>query len=130
MSFKETRVHEATKMFKLKGDIVGNKKNQQEPTAVKDPITGHTVTDPKEIKEIVINYVDKLLTNRLPNPGFEIDLQVKSKLHKRRMKEVKENDIEHLTPLMFTKSLKELSQKKGVKYEFLSKRGSELKRAL
>ena len=50
----------AAKVFRLKGDIVGKKKNPQEPTAVKDPVTGNTVTDPTEINEIIIKFVQKL----------------------------------------------------------------------
>ena len=120
----------AARVFRLKSDIVGGKKNPQEPTAVKDPVTGEIVTDPTKIKNIVISFVKQLLTNRLPSIGYENDLYVKRLLHETRMSERLEADIEYLSMDMFNNSLKELWRKKGKKYEFLVKGGNDMKRAL
>ena len=114
----------------MKGYIAGNKKNPQEPTAVRDPATGKKVFDPTEIKEVVIRYLQSLLINRLPSSGFEFDLEVKRKVHERILKEIKEHEIEFIAYEMYTKTLKELSQKNGTKYEFILKGGRELKQAL
>ena len=47
----------AAKEFRLKEDILGTKKNQQETMAVNDLATGHAETNPKKIKEKTANFV-------------------------------------------------------------------------
>ena len=120
----------AARVFKLKTEIVGNKKSPQEPTVVKDPDTGEMVTDPTRIKEIIITFVKNLLTNREPSPGYETDLHIKRLLHETRMSEKLDDDIEGLSIEMFNDSLKELCTKKGGKYDFLSKSGYDFRNAL
>ena len=101
---------------------MGNKKRKQEPTAVKDPVTGKVATDLTKIKEIIIKYVKKLiLTNHQPNPGFEAEHEVKKDCM---------NDQDKLTQKVFSDSLKVLKSKKGDKYQFIIKAGEDYRNAL
>ena len=120
----------AAKIFKLRSEILGSKKCSQEPTAVKDPITGEMEMDPTKIKEIIITFCKNLLTNRSPSLGYESDILIKKQLHEVTMAEIISNDIEDLQLEMFNNSLRELWIKKGDKYKFVAKSGYDFKNAL
>ena len=120
----------AAKIFRLKKEVVGGKKSEQEPTAIINPANNEIVTDPEHIKKLVLEYCTNVLTNRAPKPDFEVEMKAKRLLHEKRMKEHVENDLDELTLEMFNKSLIELMSKNGKKYEFITKGGNDLKHAL
>ena len=109
---------------------MGPKKAAQEPTAVIDPQTGMFVLDPTKIKEVVLEFCKKLLTNREPSEGYESDLELKRSLHNVRMEEIIEEDIGHVSLEMFNKTVEELWKKKKEKYKFIINAGFDLKDVL
>ena len=112
-------------LFDLKNKIVGKKKMEQEATVLKDPKNNQEVTDPEEIKKVSLNYCTWLLKNREPKDKFKEDVDLKRKIHEKRMNEFIEEDIV-FSEEMFEKSLKELKQKKPNKYNFILKSGKLL----
>ena len=116
-------------IFDLKSKVVGPKKAGQEATTMIDPITKKEVNTPEEIKRVSIEYCQNLLTNRDPKPDFIEDLELKKLIHKIRMEETLEDDVE-FTPELFNKSLNMLRKKSGGKYDFIIKSGQSLKSAL
>ena len=73
--------------FKLKEKIIGRKKVGLVPTVLKDPDTNCDVTYPKKIKEILLSYCKKLLTNIPPKEDYLEDIESKIMLHEQRMAE-------------------------------------------
>ena len=130
-SLKEQKINKgkAAVVFSLKSKVVGSKKSKQEATVLIDYKTNKEVDTPEEIKRVSIDYCEELLTNRAPKEDFEEDLEFKQIIHKVRMEEEVENDIE-FSPELFDKSLKILSKKSGGKYNFIAKGGPSLKSAL
>ena len=116
-------------VFNLKSKVVGNKKVKQEATTLIDPKTKKEVNTPEEIKRVSLDYCEELLTNRKPKDDFKEDLEFKQIVHRVRMEEKVDNDIE-FSEHLFQKSLKILSKKCGNKYNFIIKSGPSLKSAL
>jgi hypothetical protein len=116
-------------IFDLKNKIVGKKKMEQEATVLKDPTNNQEVTDPEEIKKVSLNYCTWLLKNREPKDKFKEDVDLKRKIHEKRMNEFLKDDIV-FSEEMFQKSLKDLKQKKSNKYNFILKSGKSHKIAL
>ena len=61
---------------------------------IKDPATNNEVTDVEEIKRISLKYCVDLLTNREPKEGYEDIIDKKREVHKVRMNEIIQNDVE------------------------------------
>ena len=120
----------AAATFKLKNDVVGAKKSQQEPTTILDPESGEVLYNPKEIRETVLKYCKNLLTNSEPNKGFEDDIAIKNLLHQERMREDSKEVDDIMTLGMFNKSLEEVWRDKKEKYQFIARGGHSLKNAI
>ena len=101
----------AAKVFKLNNVLVGGKKKSQDPIAIKDPKSGEVLTDPKTIKETIATFLKELLTNCPPSHGYEIDLELKRKLHEVRMKERIEDGNSTLTLEMFNKNCGKIKER-------------------
>ena len=125
---KNSKVKSAV-VFNLNEKVLGSKKAQQEPAVIKNPNTGKLVTDVKEIKKISLKYYVDLLTNRNPKPEYEELIEEKKKIHKERMKEIVENDVE-FTEEFFHDCLTILKKRNNGKYDFILKSGSSLKKTL
>ena len=57
--------------------------------------------DPSSIKKVSLEYCKGLLTNRNPNRGYEVDVELKNELHDVRMNEVIEGDCSQLSYQQF-----------------------------
>ena len=97
--------------FNIKDRVLGSKKNSDEPTAVKNPITNEMTFEPKEIVKVCADYCENLLKNREPIDGFQEDLEMKRIIHNVRMKETIKNDVK-FSEEMFLKTFNELKKKK------------------
>ena len=98
----------AAKIFKLRDNVVGGKKKSPEATVIRNPETNEIVMKPDEIKKVTLKFCKNLLTNRLPNQGYEEDINVKRRLHEQRMEEEIVGDVDELLIEMFNSLLKEL----------------------
>lgn len=117
-------------IFKVKEKIVGNKKiNSDGPTAVKDPTTNELIFKPSKILSVCATYVKELLTNREPREDFITDVTLKNKVHKKRMTETTDNDVE-FSKKIFNNTLETLRKKGGSKYRYILKAGDSLLNAL
>ena len=116
-------------VFKLKENVLGSKKAQQEPAVVKDPATEKLVTDVEEIKRISLEYCVDLLTNRKPSHGYEELIEKKKEIHEERMNEVIEDD-EEFSEAHFDECLKILKQRNNKKYDFILKAGNGFRKSL
>ena len=125
----KTNKGRAATVFNLKDKIVGSKKQQQEPAVIIDPSTKKSVTDTEEIKRISLKYCVDLLTNREPKEGFEEIIAMKRNVHKERMKEIIDEEIE-FNRKFFDECLEVIKKKRNNKYDFLIKSGNALKEAL
>ena len=94
----KTRKGKTAALFSLKENIVGWKKQTQEPTSVIDPETREVISDPQDIRAVVLKYCKTLLTNRPPAIGYEINIEIKRKLHEKRMEEIVTNYTAETTP--------------------------------
>ena len=87
------------------------------------------MTDVDEIKKVFLKYCVDLLTNRKPKPEYEDLIEKKKEIHKERMEEIIENDVEFSEEL-FDECLKILKKRSNGKYDFILKSGSSLKKCL
>lgn len=131
-AIKETKEMKgkAAAIFKLKDDLLGNKKAAQEPTVLINPDTMKEENTVEGIKKISLNYCQNLLTNRPPKPDYNMDINLKNILHDIRMKIDDDDRNETLTIEMFQKSYEALLKNLGKKYPFITGSGSSLKNAL
>ena len=58
---------------------------EQEATVLKDPTNKQEVTDPEEIKKVSLSYCTWLLKNREPKDKFKEDVDLKRKIHEKRI---------------------------------------------
>ena len=116
-------------VFNLKDRIVGNKKDSEEPTAIIDPKTLKKTFTPSKIIKVCADYVQELLAKKEPKEAFKDDIEWKHEVHKVRMSEMIENDVE-MTNEMFFSTLDNLKKKGGTKYNLITKAGKSLKNAL
>ena len=110
-------------VFKLRSQILGEKKVRQEAAAIEDPATNTLVFENDEIKSVSLNYLKDLLTNREPKAEYKSDLKVIHMVHKARMNEVVEDD-DDLTYDDFCDMLQNLKKNNKEKYRFILKAGS------
>ena len=61
LKVKETKQGRVGQVFKMKGNIIGHKKDGTEPHAIKDPVTGELLVANEDIKKATLAYcVDNL----------------------------------------------------------------------
>ena len=60
---KQQKLERVGSIFKIKESINGPKKGNQDPTAVKHPITNDIVVSSEEIKRVTLDYCVKNLAN-------------------------------------------------------------------
>ena len=116
----------------LKESILGNKKNTDEPCAIRNPKTNKLVFNSQEIIKVSADYCVDLLTNREPKEGFENDLKLKRLVHEVRMENKDDDDDEYkcLTKELYYKSFNILKKKKSEKYKFILNAGAAFHEAL
>ena len=95
-----------------------------------DPVSGKEIYDPETIKTTTLNYCINLLTNREPKQNYQQIIDMKEKLHRERMVEKLDNDVEELSLQTYIKTLESLKKKSGNKYEFITKAGNSFHLAL
>ena len=83
-------------MFKLKDNILGNKKQSMQPVVIIHPETGDEIGNPEEIKTVTLNYCKKLLTNRKPKEQYREIVENKIRLHHERMKPDEDEEEERI----------------------------------
>ena len=67
---------------------------------------------------------------REPSKGFEDHIKIKRLLHKKRMEENVDDDIEELSWKVFVATLEDLAKHKKEKYKFILRGGMALKEAI
>ena len=102
----------------------------EDQLAIINPKTKAFAYTPKEIKEVTLEYCANLLTNAEPRDEFKDLVKYKEMIHKVRMEEKLDNDIEELPYVKFEKIFNEMKRKPGNKYKFLTDGGHSLKMAL
>ena len=116
--------------FKLRDRLLGSTKSHQDPVVLTDPKTNKVVTTPQEIKRVSLAYAVDLLKNREPKKEFIDVIKHKEELHQERLKEIIPDDLDELPEDPFDKTLKQISEKPGNKYEFIKKAGYSYIQAL
>ena len=81
-------------IFKMKEVINGPKKGGQEPTAIKDPITGELVVSNEEIKKVTLAYCVDNLTKKSTDKDVEKEKEMRKTVHELRMKEEETEEFE------------------------------------
>ena len=74
------------RIYKMKDLLVGGKKDNQEPAAIRNPANNDLVVAPEEIKKVTLEYCK----NNLKKVGYQIEgnneeHMMKEKLHNMRM---------------------------------------------
>ena len=88
-----------------------------------DPETEREVTKPEEIKKVSLRYCVNLLTDREPKAEYKNIVEKKDTLHRERMVEAVDNDIEDLPYEVFVKTFNITKTKHNTKNEFITKAG-------
>ena len=101
-----------------------------EVIAITNPEAGAFVSSTKEIKEVSLKYCVNLLKNREPKEDFKRIIQRKVTLHKERMEEHFENDLDEISMSQFSNALKKVSNTHSEKYKFILKGGKSLMNAI
>ena len=89
----KTSKGKSSAIFKLKEDLVGGKKVEQEQTAMKNHKTKEILFEPEKILEAGLEYVTDLLQNRPPSDECKRQIKILELLHIVRMDE-KESSYE------------------------------------
>ena len=96
---------------------------------MKDPESGEIIVEREKLKEASVNYVSKLLTNRSPKEEFKNDFELMESLHELRVKESPTFQVE-ISDEDFQEFLKQISQKKKEKNQFILKAGKSYHKVL
>ena len=104
-------------IFKLKEKILGSRKDGMESVSMNDPVSGHMICNPEELKKASVDYLSKILTNRAPKEEYKQNLYILKQLHATRMSE-EDTTEEELTEKDFQNMLKKMKKKKADKYKF------------
>ena len=96
---------------------------------MKDPESGELIVENDELKKASVKYVSKLLTNRSPKEEFNEDFCLMESLHELRKHEpyVSQDEISDDD---FKEFLKQISQKKKEKNQFILKAGKSYHQVL
>ena len=119
---KSQNLGRAGSIFKMKEVINGPKKGGQEPTAIKNPITGELVVSNEEIKKVTLAYCVDNLTKKSTNTDVEKEKDLRKTVHELRMKEEDTEELE-IGWKDFEEVLKKFGLKKTKSYDFLLKSG-------
>ena len=95
-------------VFKLRDEVLGSSKQGLDPVVLLDPNTNLPVMTPEEIKTITLNYCVNLLSVRQPSEEYASQYERKVTLHNLRMNEIIDNDVDILTPEVFSEVLGKL----------------------
>ena len=117
-------------VYKLKEKVLGPKEPLLDAMPIEDPESGVLITDPEEINEATLKYCLGLLEDRKPKPEYKEIYEKKLDLHKQRMTEHVDNDMDELNYVQFTEALTTVAKKHSDKYKFLLKAGQSLLDAL
>ena len=80
-------------------------KTPLEVVSMIDDDTEEMIVEADKLKEASVTYLSKLLTNREPKEGFEIDIKIKEILNQKRTKENIKDEIEEITDKDFDELL-------------------------
>ena len=116
-------------IFKMKEVITGPKKGSQDPTAIKDPITGDLIVSNEEIKKVTLAYCVANLTKKSDDSEVIKGLELKESLHRMRMEDVDEEGME-IDKSDFDGVVGKFAQKKTKSYDFLIKAGDQFKQSI
>ena len=108
-------------LFHLKEKIVGSKDAGSEAVTVIDPKSNIASKNAVEIRKISVDYCHQLLTNRQPNEGFQMDIEMNKYIHEWRMNDIIDTEHDVLTELVFNKTYNRLVKVPGRKYKFIMK---------
>ena len=116
-------------IFKLKEKILGSRKDGMESVSMNDPVSGHMICNPEELKKASVDYLSKILTNRAPKEEYKQNLYILKQLHATRMSE-EDTTEEELTEKDFQNMLKKMKKKKADKYKFTLNGGESYQKTL
>ena len=105
---KKGRVGQVYNMMKYLG---GDKKEGQEPVAIRDPKTKQLIIAPKDIQKVTLQYCVENLSKRKPDKEQEEVKELRQKVHKKRM-EKHDNDDFLIDKDDFNEVLRKFSTKK------------------
>ena len=116
-------------IFKMKEVLNGPKKGGQEPTAIKDPITGELVVSNEEIKKVTLAYCVDNLTKKSTDKDVEKEKELRKTAHELRMKEEDTEELE-IGWNDFEEVMKKFGLKKTKSYDFLLNSGKRYKEVM
>ena len=118
-------------IFRTFDKIKGKSKDGPELVTMKDPVSGHFIFSPEEIKTTSLEYCVNLLNNRKIDPEFQKEIEFENLMHYFRMKKVLHDDDENeLLRDDFDNRLKTIAAKSKDKYKFLLKSGEGFKNCI
>ena len=120
---KQGRVGQVYNMMKY---LTGDKKEGQEPVAIKDPKTNQLVVAPKDIKRVTLKYCVDNLTKKEPAKEHEQVKELRKSIHNKRMEKCEDDDF-MIDKDDFEAVLKKFSSKSTRTYDFLLKASEEYK---
>ena len=88
LKLKSQKLGRVGSIFKMKEVINGPKKAGQEPTAIKDPVTGDLVVSNEEIKRVTLEYCKDNLTKK----SLGREAQIRNDLNKLRMADISDDE--------------------------------------
>ena len=118
-------------IFRTFDKIKGKSKDGPELVTMKDPVSGHFIFSPEEIKTTSLEYCVNLLNNRKIDLEFQKEIEFENLMHYFRMKKVLHDDDENeLLRDDFDNRLKTIAAKSKDKYKFLLKSGEGFKNCI
>ena len=113
----------------MKQKVLGGKKVKQEPSAVRDPLTGDLMVSSSDIKRTTLQYCIDNLKNNKASKNVEVTQKLKEFMHKLRMLEDNHDEFE-IEKDEFDDVLKHFAKKDTKSYDFLLKTGESYKEAI
>ena len=120
----------ATRIFKMKDIVTGNKKAAQEAQAIKNPETNELVVSNSEIKKVTLKYCLKTLENNPPEEKVKELVEFKEELHRLRLSDQSKDKEYEVTEEDFFEIIWKFKSKRSSTYDFIVKAGLKFQLAI
>ena len=130
LKMREEKKGRVSNVFKIVKSIQGPRKGGAlEANAIADPATGDLAVTVRDIKRVSLEYCKNVLKNNKVQEGFEMEIDLKDRLHEIRMQDFSDGGFVPNREL-FDKVVKKFKRNNKRNYDFLIKTGDGFKEAV
>ena len=128
-NIKEKKLGRAGSIYKMKAEIVGHKKAQEEASAIRDPTSNELIVAKERINEVTLEYVVNNLKGNTPDEAVKDVIELRRSIQHEKMRD-KSGETFDISKEDFDNVLAKFKRKPTKTYYFLIKSGIKYQEAI